>query len=460
MTLKELAHLAHQTLQDRAGCPVKRSHVHELIAAAFGHRSWAAFLSESVLANAGVGSAPTGGLPELVGRAVQLGYPQSAAVTLAATLLTLIAERRLSAVTWADLRAALAPAPTVDDRDDFDDDEEDDDDDDDDESWDDDSPVATPAASGPARAQLLASPMLVSSLEQAAGPANPQGHYLLAALLRCGRPNPYLYEESLKGRALTANERGWVEEYLRLEPQYRKYAAHLKAAALGGVRAAALEYGKVFEAPEFIAMADRMSGDVDALEMARLGPSEESRARWLRTAAEQGSRSALEALAADGDAWAEDQVAARADRHWLRGAAERAIDAGDALRAWTWQYLALERGVDLTRSTMAAYHDGGERNGSSTTATSAGPCTPLATRAWSFRNWIARPTVPPGRRPGHSPGGRGRAPMGFRHRPAGRCKDPVWAAARFLDAYSTRSRTLFHGDGGQHSAMKADTIPG
>lgn len=356
MTLKELAHLAHQTLQDRAGCPVRRSHVHELIAAAFGHRSWAAFLSESVLADAGVGSAPTGGLPELIGRAVQLGYPQAAAATLAATLQALIAGRRLSAVTWADLRDSLVPAPTIDDCDDSDED-------DDDEGWDDESPAATPGAPGLAPAQLLASPMLVSSLEQAAGPANPQGHYLLAALLRCGRPNPYLYEESLRGRVLTAVERGWVEEYLRLEPQHRQYEAHLKAGALGGVRAAALEYGKVFEAPEFIAMADRMSGDVDALEMARLAPSEEARERWLRTAAEQGSRSALEALAADGHAWAEDQVAPRADRHWLRDAAERAIDAGDALRAWTWQYLALERGVDLTRSTMAAYHDGGERDG-------------------------------------------------------------------------------------------------
>ena len=50
-----------QTLQTRAGCPVRRSHVHELLAAAFGHGSWAAFLSESVLADAGVGSAPISG---------------------------------------------------------------------------------------------------------------------------------------------------------------------------------------------------------------------------------------------------------------------------------------------------------------------------------------------------------------------------------------------------------------
>lgn len=68
----------------------------------------------------------------------------------------------------------------------------------------------------------MASPMLVSSLEQAAGPANPQGHFLVAALCRCSRPSPYLHEESLKGRVLAAIERGWVDDYLRLEPQYQK----------------------------------------------------------------------------------------------------------------------------------------------------------------------------------------------------------------------------------------------
>lgn len=357
MTLKELAHLAQQTLLTRAGCPVKRSHVHELLAAAFGHRSWAAFLSESVLSDAGVGAAPTGGLPELIGRAVQLGYGQQAATTVATTLVAFIAERQLSAISWADLRAALLPATQDNDRDPPDEDG------DDDEGWDDEPPMAAPSASGAAREQLMRSPMLLSSLEQGAGPANLQGHFLLAALHRCGRPNPYLYEESLKGRVLTTIERGWVDDYLRLEPQYRRYEAHLKAAALGGVRAAALEYGKAFEAPEFIAMADRMTGDVDAMEMARHAPSDEARERWLRTAAQQGSRSALEALASQGDAWAEDQVAEWADPEWLRSAAERALDGGDATRAWTWQYLALERGVDLTRSTMAAYHDGGERDG-------------------------------------------------------------------------------------------------
>jgi hypothetical protein len=171
-----------------------------------------------VLADSGVGAAPTGRLPDLIGRAVQLGYEQQAAATVAITLQAFIAEHRLSAVSLADLRAALLPTAQVADRDDLDDDNNGIDDVDDDERCDDEPPRAASPASGPAREQLMGSPMPLSSLEQAAGPANPQGHFLLAALHRCGRPNPYLYEESLKGRVLTAIERGWVDDYLRLEP--------------------------------------------------------------------------------------------------------------------------------------------------------------------------------------------------------------------------------------------------
>ncbi len=126
--------------------------MHELLAAAFGHRSWAAFLSDSVLAASGVG-ATTGGWPELIGRAVQLGCEQQAAGTVATTLQVFIAEHRLSAVSLADLRAVLSPTAQVADRDDLDDDN--DGIDDDDEGFDDEPPSAAPPASGPAREQFM-----------------------------------------------------------------------------------------------------------------------------------------------------------------------------------------------------------------------------------------------------------------------------------------------------------------
>ncbi|GAB3759312.1 hypothetical protein GCM10028796_06310 [Ramlibacter monticola] len=355
MTLKELAHAAQQSLQTRAGCVVKRSHVHELLAAAFRHSSWAAFLSESVLADGGVGDAPAGAGPRVIGRAVQLQYAQGAAVAMAGALLAFVAERQLSSVRWSDLAAMLTPATRAAVDDGLDEADE----------WDDDDDEVTPdgPATGLTRDRLLRSPLLLHSLEHAAGAPNPRVHHLVAALYRCERPNAYLYEESLKGRVLTTVERGWVDDYLRLEPQFRKYEAHLKAAALGGVRAAALEYAAAFDSQAFFELAERLSGDVDADRMAEIAATPQSRAAWLRTAAEQGSRSALEQLAHKGDEWAEERLAESGDADWLRSAAERALTKGDALKAWTWQYLALKHGVDLTESTMAAYHDGGERDG-------------------------------------------------------------------------------------------------
>jgi hypothetical protein len=85
-------------------------------------------------------------------------------------------------------------------------------------------------------------------------------------------------------------------------PRHQRYEAHLKAAAEAGVRAAALEYGTVFERPDFIALAERLDGDVDPEHMARAATSPEARAEWLRRAAEAGSRWALDDLADQGDA--------------------------------------------------------------------------------------------------------------------------------------------------------------
>lgn len=69
----------------------------------------------------------------------------------------------------------------------------------------------------------------------------------------------------------------------------------------------------------------------------------------------------MEELARQGDCWAEERVAVRADAYWLRSAAERALAQDDAFRAWMWQYVALARGDDLTRSTLAARHAEGGR---------------------------------------------------------------------------------------------------
>lgn len=359
MTFKALARTAHHTLQACAGCDIRHSHVHELLAAAFGYRTWAALTSDALLADQGVGQASEPSAEaQVAGRALQLQYDQAASLTMAGALVQFIAHQRLGLVRWTAL-APLMPVSTPPTR--LGEDEEDGEPDEDLEGWDD-APRRVQNATALPREQFLASGLLLDSLE-AAATKNPQVHQVLAALFRCGKPNPYLYEESLKGRQLTASEQGWVEQYLLLAPRYVRYEAHLKAAAEAGVRAAALEYGTVFERPEFIALAERLDGDVDAEQMARVATSPEARAQWLRRAAEAGSLRALEDLADLGDPWAQERMAPRANVHWLRDAAERALAEDDPLRAWIWQYVALARGKDLTKSTLAARHDGGSNDG-------------------------------------------------------------------------------------------------
>ena len=80
MTLRELAHSAQQPFQTAIGLPVKRSHVHELLAAAFGYSSWAAFRSESL--------------------------PADAVVAFAVA-------RQVSCIHWVDVRDTLAVAPVL-----------------------------------------------------------------------------------------------------------------------------------------------------------------------------------------------------------------------------------------------------------------------------------------------------------------------------------------------------------
>ena len=108
---------------------------------------------------------------------------------------------------------------------------------------------------------------------------------------------------------------------------------------------------------------ERLSGDVDAERMAQMAATPEGQARWLQVSADQGSESALQQLAREGDRPAQERLAERGDVDALRAAAEQALQRGEPLRAWMWQYLALRHGADLTKSTMAAYHDGGPQHG-------------------------------------------------------------------------------------------------
>ncbi len=146
---------------------------------------------------------------------------------------------------------------------------------------------------------LPQSPLFISQLSAAATAGDAQAHHRLAALYRCKRPNPYLHEES---------------------------------------------------------------GPVDAKYMARVAPDASARHKWLRIAG-QRDLEALEALASEGDVEAMQQLAIAGDTYLLRELAERALEEGQVVEAWAWQHIALKHRHDLTKSTLAARHEGGANHG-------------------------------------------------------------------------------------------------
>ena len=361
MTVKHLAHSAHQHIQSACGIPVARSHVHELLASAFGYGSWAAFRADCVLSDAGLGGlAPANG-PALAGRALQLKIPQPACTTAASTLHALLLERGVRAMRWTEIEAltravvldSTRPAPDA--PPDFDEDELDFEDDLDFEGKEAAPPTPSPAA------VLAASALLLDEL--GSRQLSPEMHHRLATAFRSQKPNAYLYEEAQKGRVLTKVEQAWVDQYLLDAPRYRAYKYHLRAAALGGVRQAAAEYAWAFEDAGFYERAALLDGEVDAHRMAELAPTRPQRHTWLRAAVEQGSRKALDDLAQEGDLWALEQLARQGDVDALRTLAEEAAGSGDALRAWAYQKFALTFGADFTQSDLRAYHSEGQRAG-------------------------------------------------------------------------------------------------
>lgn len=330
MTVSNIVHRIREQAKG-AGFALKSTHTYELLASAFGQGTWASFTTRYWLTDSpdgpvdAVGERPETTHTLVAARALQLGLEPASAPQLGTLVLNAVQAARLGKVEKAAFdRLRLAG-------------------------------LRLPAG-------LPQSPLFISQLSAAASAGDAQAHHRLAAIYRCKRPNPYLYDESLKGRTLTAQETKWVDEYLGQAQHYPLYQAHLKAAAQGGVRAAALEYAEAFEDPSFFELADRLSGPVDAKRMAQAAPDASARHKWLRVAGQHDLES-LEELASEGDVDAMQQLAIAGDAYHLRALAERALEDEKQIEAWAWQYIALAHGHDLTRSTLAARHDGGSHHG-------------------------------------------------------------------------------------------------
>lgn len=351
--IKSFAHRAHKSLSPLAPSSFKRGHVYELMAAGLGFKSWASLHSAHLLIDGQGVHLPADFGRNVLARALQLGLSQTEAEAVAESFHAQCAQKPFGCLALAELDESLFASPSRADADL----EWEEDDFDDDEDWSDES-AGSEKLSIPKSSQAL-----LDDLADRASQGDARSHYRLAKLLACKVPSDYLYQESLKGRALTAQEQIWVDQYLQLVPQREKYLQHLQAAADGGIRAANLEYAMEANAPSYRERAVNMTGDIDWRALAETAASHEERNRWLWQAADDGDDSALEELARKGDSGAAEQLALWGKQHWLREVAEQAIEQGDSVAAWKWHFVALHYELDLTESTMRSYHDGGSNAG-------------------------------------------------------------------------------------------------
>lgn len=354
MTIKELAYSTQQLIQSSTGCNFKRPHFYELLAASFGYKSSAAYNTDMLWCNH-VPGAPLAGLtPELVGRAVQLGYPQSNTEAIAKCIVDQAHANNVSYIGLSELMEILRPDPLLDYEDDWGSDLEDDEDDDDHE-------FPSKISIRKQKNRLMASKLLKESLEQSALAGNSLAHFAIAEINRCTRPNSYLSDEARKGRILNSVEQGWVDGYEISLEQFKKFRTHMRQAALGGIYDAAREYIALFSEEHASDMIEVGESAIQArIIFSHADPQREMDA--LRETAENGSFKAVESLAGKGNLWAIEKLAETGDIDAIWDLAQMEMES-DLVKAWSWVYVAKMLGTDFTESNMRAYHEGGLYDG-------------------------------------------------------------------------------------------------
>ena len=345
MNAKTLAHDIHTRLREAVGLGVKRSHVHELIAASFGDGSRAAMLARGVMCQMTPTLANQLVLhePAILSRALALGYPASAAGEVVRLVVSAIEERGLRVLPLDLVLRCLLDGQTELYAEDLatDVDATTDEPDLDEEAW-------------RARHQQQAAAMLdlesenVSlSLTSAIERNDPRAHFAMTLLLeqawdemRFSGSNDgrYWHDREQRGDVLHGAEKEWAQGYRQRVDAAQRAEAHLEAAANlgqpdallavavrdGDQRFFDLQFPQVHADPAFVA---RVADDVGRPECA---------AAWLERAAEAGDRSAMRQLVQE-------------------------LRSKNPLKSWTWFHLAKLHGTDLTKDDYYAIHEDGSR---------------------------------------------------------------------------------------------------
>ncbi len=352
MTIKTFAFEVQSNLSKAPGIALKRSHVHEVLAALFGFSSYAALTTQRVLVQHD-DSAPAIPLDiaRAAGRALDLGYASPAPPLIAAETARAAEAARLCVVTVDAVLFDLGiesgsdvPVGRADDASGLYDSNAD-------KGWDARDADLTFAID-------LESPFLRESLLRLADAGSASAHLALAQIddeffseQSAGASDGiYWFEQQQSGRLLAGVELEWAEAYRRKqeslglrEQRFQKEQHLQRAVALGSAEAALRQLEKEPRVENF-EVAACLAG---APQAARLGylamvfEREDDARKWFRVAAQHGDIDAMKMLASR-------------------------IES-DLKDAWTWVHLAKLHGVNVM-----AYHAVGD-DGLPADADEAGP---------------------------------------------------------------------------------------
>ena len=345
MTIKKFAFEVQSSLSKAHGIDLKRSHVHEVLAALFGFASSTALTTQRVLAqHDDRGTAIPLDVAGAAARALALGYIPPMPPIIAAVAAGAAEAERLCVVTIDDVLVTLGIESSSDEPDARADEasgeynHEDDD-------WERRHEDRLPSI-------VLDSGILRVSLRRLGDAQCASAHLALAQLdeeflgdERAGiNDGIYWFEQQQAGRLLTGVELEWAETYQRKQEALISREDHLgRAAALGSVEAA-LRQAEKEPSDEAFALAARLAGARHAARLGHLAMScgrDDDAREWMRVAAQQGDTNAMKTLASELEP--------------------------DLRDAWTWVHLA-----KLLGRNVMAYHAVGE-DGLPADADEAGP---------------------------------------------------------------------------------------
>ncbi|MBC6487342.1 hypothetical protein [Aeromonas hydrophila] len=344
MTIKQFVHDTRQQLADSSALSLKTSHLYELIAAAFGYRSYSALQAEAiVLHQTPWPCQPDLALLEQRGRELALPQPQT---------LSLLVGQHLQRAGVVSIQVKALGLTREDDWDDtwedgwLDDEVEDDDA----------QLQPAPSSTTPldAAQALLAQldayhqpPIALQALQQLeafAERGHPQVHWWLAQRLGDAEtyidnsdvPSGYWYRKQQEGMVLSGPELEFANGFAAMLEEQQRWLHHTLKAAQGGIVEArfALAEAKL-DSSIFDTDPAAVSDPAAIAWLAMEHDNQQAAHHWLTQAAQRGDTQAMLSLIEE-------------------------YDRDNLYQSWVWLRLAQLLGDDFTQDDLRAIHENGD----------------------------------------------------------------------------------------------------